>query len=434
MNELDPRAAVSDYPREWETHAVLADGETVEIRPIRPTDRDTISDFHSRQSAESIYFRFFRPRPELSDEDLDFITRVDYRTRMAFVAFDGGRLVAVARYEHGSLPESVAEVAFFVDDANHGRGLATLLLEYLAAAARANGFDTFTATVLPENYRMLGVFRAAGFTTRTRFADGVIDVEIDLTPTSIGRALINDRLRRAVSRSIAPFLEPASVAVIGVGHRPGSLGHQLFGNLLGLGSGPAFEGPVFAVNPNTSAVHGRMPHPTVAAATQALVELNVAGGDVDGGEPDGADGSAAQGGSVIDLALIAVPADRVASVVDECGEAGVHGVLVVASDFADGGAAGAERERELLAIVRKHGMRMIGPNAFGVANTAPSVNLNLMAVPVALEPGGVALASDSGLLAAAVIDHPDPHCSAIAGSGATTSQGRFETSQEQIDA
>ena len=138
------------YPREWETHAVLADGATVEIRPILPSDREALVDFHGRQSPESIYFRFFRHRPELSDRELDFFTQVDYRLRMSFVAIEAERLVAVASYEHGSLPESVAEVAFFVDDANHGRGLATLLLEYLAAAARANGFTAFTASVLPR--------------------------------------------------------------------------------------------------------------------------------------------------------------------------------------------------------------------------------------------------------------------------------------------
>ncbi len=371
------------YPHEWETHAVLADGATVEIRPIRPTDRGALVDFHGRQSPESIYFRFFRHRPELTDRELDFFTQVDYRSRMAFVAFDGGRLVAVARYEHGSLPESVAEVAFFVDDANHGRGLATLLLEYLAAAARANGFTMFTASVLPENYRMLGVFRAAGFASRTRFADGLIEVDIDLTPTSAGRALINDRLRRAVSRSIAPLLGPTSVAVVGAGRRPGSLGRQLLGNLLGLEVGPPFTGAVLAVNPKSGEVHGR---PTFGSVTEAAASL-----------ADGSD-------RAIDLALIAVPADQVPSVVDECGEAGVRGVVVVASDFADAGPAGADRQRELTAIVRKHGMRMIGPNAFGVANTAADLNLNLIAVPLALQPGGVAFASDSGVLTAAVID------------------------------
>ncbi len=438
MDDASPDAAKSSaYPREWETHAVLADGDTVEIRPIRPSDRAALVDFHGRQSSESIYFRFFRHRPELSDRELDFFTQVDYRSRMAFVAFDDGRLVAVARYEtvaggHAGTGSDtadttadtatdtaadttghtaadtpagrVAEVAFFVDDANHGRGLATLLLEYLAAAARANGFPAFTASVLPENYRMLSVFRAAGFATRTRFSDGVIEVDIDLTPTTAGRALIDDRLRRSVSRSLSPLLRPSSVAVVGAGHRPGSLGHQLLGNLLGLEEAAPFAGPVLAVNPNHSRVRGVPAFPSMAEASDSLAE-----------------------GEVVDLALIAVPAEQVLSAVDECGRAGVRGVVVIASRFADGGPVGVERERDLVAVVRKYGMRMIGPSAYGLANTNPAVNLNLLAVPVALPPGSVALASESGVLAAAVIDQ-----FRLAGSGVSQVVGVGEQADVSV--
>ncbi|MDH3296136.1 MAG: GNAT family N-acetyltransferase, partial [Acidimicrobiia bacterium] len=233
----------ADYPGWWRTHTVLADGATVEIRPIKPSDRDALAAFHRRQSKESVYFRFFQPRPELSNRELDFFTRVDYRSRMAFVAIEGGELMAVARYESGTTFDpstdneseddgprpgpTAAEVAFFVDDANHGRGLATLLLEYLAAAARANGLSEFTASVLPENYRMLGVFRAAGFTATTRFADGVIEVSINLRPTAEAVSTIAVRRQRATHRSLGPLLDPEVVAIVGAGRRPGSLGHEL---------------------------------------------------------------------------------------------------------------------------------------------------------------------------------------------------------------
>ena len=132
MSELLPPG----YPTMWETHAVLADGTPVELRPVRPADRDLIEVFHKRQSPESIYFRFFQHRPELSDKELEYFTRIDYEARMAFVALIGGELVAVARYE-SSPYDPRPEVAFFVDDNHHGLGLATLLLEYLAAAARS---------------------------------------------------------------------------------------------------------------------------------------------------------------------------------------------------------------------------------------------------------------------------------------------------------
>ena len=143
------------YPTMWETHAVLSDGSPVELRPVRPADRALIEVFHKRQSPESIYFRFFQHRPELSDKELDYFTTIDYEARMAFVALVGGELVAVARYE-SSPYDPRPEVAFFVDDANHGRGLATVLLEHLAVRAREVGLSGFTASVLPENRRMIG--------------------------------------------------------------------------------------------------------------------------------------------------------------------------------------------------------------------------------------------------------------------------------------
>jgi RimJ/RimL family protein N-acetyltransferase len=195
-------AVPSDYPSQWETHAVLKDGSTVELRPIKASDRDALEAFHGRQSQESIYFRFFRYRPELSDRELDYFTQVDYRDRMAFVAVLGQELVAVARYEKWQ-DRNTAEVAFFVDDGHHGKGLATLMLEFLAAAARDRGLTGFNATVLPENYRMLAVFRSAGFDVSTRFTDGHIEVELSIEVTAETSMAIADRQRLATARSVA---------------------------------------------------------------------------------------------------------------------------------------------------------------------------------------------------------------------------------------
>jgi RimJ/RimL family protein N-acetyltransferase len=150
------------YPDRWEAEVVLSDGGTMAVRPIRPDDAERIVRFHDRQSPESIYFRFFSPRPRLSERDLERFTHVDYVDRMAFVGLIGDELVGVARYDRHRA-RSDAEVAFFIDDAHHGRGMATVLLEYLAAAAREAGISGFTASVLPQNRKMLGVFTQAGF-------------------------------------------------------------------------------------------------------------------------------------------------------------------------------------------------------------------------------------------------------------------------------
>src|SRR3954454_2081530 len=152
------------YPAGYEVDVVLADGATAHVRPILPEDGPRILDFHGRQSAQSIYYRYFRPRPRLSDDDVEHLTHRDYVDRVALVALRGEELIGVSRYDRWRHRRE-AEVAFFVDDANHGRGLATVLLEHLAVRAREVGLRAFTASVLPENRKMIGVFTQAGFET-----------------------------------------------------------------------------------------------------------------------------------------------------------------------------------------------------------------------------------------------------------------------------
>lgn len=379
----------ADYPAHWETHAVLKDGSTVEIRPIRASDRNALAEFHGRQSRESIYFRYFRFRPELTDKELDYFTQVDYRDRMAFVALSGQELVAVARYE--KLGENAkAEVAFFVDDNHHGKGLGTLMLEYLAAAGRDRALSGFTATVLPENYRMLGVFRSAGFEVSTRFADGVIEVDLGIELTAETSSAIANRQRTSTARSVARMLEPATVAVIGASRTPGTVGYELVRNLLYATAGTEAGPKILPVNPAASEVHGVTAHPDIAAATAALRSS--------GSQPAGSDAESA----VIDLAVIAVRAELVEQVVAECAEAGVRSLLVISVGFSELSEAGRQRERRLVDLARDNGMRLIGPNAFGLMNA--NCNLNAVFHRIPVDPGGVALASESGPLAAAVLE------------------------------
>jgi acyl-CoA synthetase (NDP forming)/RimJ/RimL family protein N-acetyltransferase len=379
---------VPEYPAEWETHAVLRDGSTAEIRPIRPDDREALVRFHGQQSRESIYFRYFRYRPELSEADLDHFTQVDYRDRMAFVAVQGSELVAVARYEKWP-DRPVAEVAFFVHDHHHGKGLGTLMLEYLAAAARRRGLAGFTASVLPENYRMLGVFRGAGFEVSTRFADGVIEVDLGIEVTSETSVAIADRHRLATARSVARIVEARTVAVIGASREPGTVGHELIRQLLAGGGGDGRErAEVLAVNPSADEILGLACHPTIADAAAALVD--VGGGD--------------DGGPRIDLAIVAVRAELVVDIVRQCAEVGVGGLLILSVGFSELDEAGAEREREVVELARDNGMRLIGPAAFGLINTGHPVDLYAIYHPVSSIPGRVAVASQSGPLGAAVLD------------------------------
>ncbi|MGH8919763.1 MAG: GNAT family N-acetyltransferase, partial [Actinomycetes bacterium] len=357
------------YPARWEADAVLADGGTVLVRPIKASDGPGIVALHRRLSEETVYLRFFSALPELSPALLDRFTNVDYVDRMALVALLGPDIVAVARYDRTPGSDQ-AEVAFVVDDAHQGRGLATLLLEHLAAAAGEAGIRHFVADTLPHNRRMLGVFQDAGWKAERSFAEGVVRVSFPIEPTEGSAAAMHERERRAAAASVARLLRPRTIAVIGASRRPGSVGQVLFRNLLAGG----FTGPVYPVNPAARSVASVKAYPNV--------------GDV----PDD-----------VDLAVVAVPAWAVPGVVDECGAKRVGGLVVVSGGFGETGEAGARAERALVRAARGNGMRVVGPYSMGVANTAPGVAMNATLSPVSLVPGRVSLMAQSGSLGLAIL-------------------------------
>lgn len=361
---------MSDYPSRWEAEVVLADGGTMAVRPIRPDDAERIARFHERQSPESVYFRFFSPRPRLSSRDLERFTNVDYVDRMAFIGLLGDELVGVARYDRHRA-RTDAEVAFFSDDAHHGRGIATVLLEYLAVAAREAGISGFTASVLPQNRKMLGVFTQAGFTASSHFEEGVIEVELDIEPTPEALAAIEARAGTAEARSVERLLRPTSIAVIGASRTPGTIGHQVFLELVARG----FQGPVFPVNREADYVAS-------VPAWHSVLDLP--------GE--------------VDLAIVCVPADQVLRVAEECAVKRVHGLVVLSSGFADADDEGERAEVELVSYARRHGMRIIGPNALGIINLDPDVQMHATFVPVPTLAGRVGLVAQSGVVGAAIID------------------------------
>ncbi len=360
-------------PGPWDADVVLADGGTMHVRPIRPDDGERLGRFHERQSPESIYFRYFSPRPRLSTADIARFTGVDGVDRMAFVGLINEELVGVARYDRHPA-RSEAEVAFFTDDRHAGRGMATVLLEYLAASAREAGITGFTAQVLPSNRRMLGVFRQVGFEVTSRFSDGVIEVEFPIEPTEEAMEAMAERARRAEARSVARILAPRSVAVIGASRRPDSLGQAVFRRLLA----GELDGALYPVNPEADVVASVRAHPTI---------LDV---------PD-----------EIDLAVVVVPADQVPDVVEQCGRKRVQGLIVISAGFAEAGAEGAKREAALVEQARRLGIRLIGPNTMGVINTAPDVRLAATFARVAPRRGRVAVSSQSGTIGAAVLRRLD---------------------------
>jgi acyl-CoA synthetase (NDP forming)/RimJ/RimL family protein N-acetyltransferase len=360
---------VAPYPAHWEADVVLSDGATAHLRPIRPDDAERMVEFYGRVSDESKYFRFFVPYPTLSDRDVKIFTNVDHTDRVALIVLIGDDMIAVGRYER--IDSHQAEVAFLVEDEHQGRGVGSVLLEHLAQAARERGIGRFVAEILPQNHKMITVFSEAGYTLTNRLTDGIVHVDFEIRPTDDSIEVMTAREHRAEARSIRRLLTPRSVAVIGASRSRDKVGHALVRNLVGGG----FTGPVYAVNPDATAVSGVPAYPSIR--------------DVPG---------------EVDLALVAVPAEAVIDVVLDCAGRGVKGLVVVSAGFAETGPDGRERQGELVRIARSNGMRVVGPNGLGIVNTDPAYSLNASMAPVVPPPGRVGFFSQSGALGIAILE------------------------------
>lgn len=357
-----------EYPEHWEADVVLRDGGTAHLRPIHPSDADAIQAFHMRQSQDSIYMRFFAFKARLSSKELKRFTEVDYRDRVAFVITSRDEIIGIGRYDRLDDPAE-AEVAFNIADAHQGRGLGSILLEHLAAAAHENGILRFTAEVLPENRKMLMVFSDAGYDVKRHFDDGVVSLEFNIDPTEKSRAVMEAREHRAEARSVRDLLTPSSVAVIGASRKWGTVGYQLLEHVIEGG----FPGPVYAINPEALELAGMM-------SFGKLSEVP---------EP-------------VQLAVIAVPYEEVPSVVAECAAAGVKGLVIASAGFADDGERGLLRQRDLVRLARANGMRVIGPASLGIVNTHPDVSLNASMAPSLPLRGGLGLFSQSAAIGVAL--------------------------------
>jgi acetate---CoA ligase (ADP-forming) len=352
------------YPAGWAADVVSADGRTVRIRPIKPDDDEKVLRLYERLSPESMYLRFFSPVPAAMARQTERLTQVDQDQHVVIAAEHGDELVAMARYDREP-PGDAAEVAFVVDDAHQGRGLGTLLLEHLAAIGRDQGIRRFVATTLPQNRRMLEVFRDAGYEITTHSEQGTVEVSFSIGTTDASLAVQLEREHRAEARSVGELLAPSSIAVIGAGRRRQTIGHEILRNLVTGG----FTGPVYPVNANAHAIAGVRAYPTI--------------GDV----PDD-----------IDLAVVAVPAAEVPDTVRQCAAKAVRGLVIISAGFAETGGDQAQAERELVELARRAGMRVVGPNCMGVINTNPAVHMNATFAPFAPAAGRIAFSSQSGAL------------------------------------
>ena len=369
--EARPEKPLEDWPAgpvEWEADVVLKDGTVAHVRPIGPADADGLRVFHSKQSDESIYLRFFAPLRQLSDRDVYRFTHVDHHDRVALVATLDDEIIGIGRYDR--IDATSAEVAFNISDHFQGKGIGSVMLEHLAAIAQELGITRFTAEVLPQNRKMLTVFREAGYEVRHHVEDGVVDVSFDILPTEQSKAVQLAREHRAEARSMSTILFPQRVAIIGASRRAESIGALVMRNILAAG----FQGELLPIHRVADHVQGIRAYASI--------------GDVPG---------------PVDLAIVVIPADQVVDVVKECGKAHVKALLVMSSGFADAGEEGARLQDKLRKRVRRAGMRIVGPNSFGLVNNDPEVRLNATLAPVIPDRGRLGLFAQSGALGVAVL-------------------------------
>jgi acetyl coenzyme A synthetase (ADP forming)-like protein len=347
---------------------ILRDGSTLRLRAPAPDDAGALLAFFEQLSERSRYLRFHGTR-RIDESVVARILEADWTDRGALVGVVADdRVVALAEYARLRDPSS-AEVAFTVADELQGRGAGTRLLEQLAVRAAENGIAEFVAEVQAENSAMLSVFRDAGFEASRTIEGGEVEVRFPIAPTAGYRERVDERDHIAVAASLRPFFEPGGVAVIGASRRRGTIGGELFRNILDAD----FSGAAYPVNRTGEAVAG-------VRGYADIEEI-----------PD-----------PIDLAVICVPGEAVLDAAESSLQKGVPALCVISAGFAEVGSEGAERQEQLLALVRAHGARLVGPNCLGIA--VPSLGLNATFAPGALPPGRIGVSSQSGALGLALLE------------------------------
>ena len=348
---------------------VLRDGSTVRIRVMRPSDETGLCDLISSLSEESRWLRFYcnQNRAAIAAE-AHREANLDHAFGLVAVSGDE-RVVGHAFYV--AISDKRAEVAFTIANDFQGRGLGSILLGQLAQVASANGMEIFEAEVVAANHRMLHVFRASGFPIEVSANVGQLSVVFPTSFTAEARKQFERRESIAAVNALKLFFEPRGVAVIGASRQRGTIGGEILHNLLSYG----FKGPVYPVNPSATTIQDVPSFPSIEAVP-----------------------------GPVDLAVIVVPAAVVVEVAAACARKGVKALVVISAGFSETGTEGKARQAELVNVCRSAGMRLIGPNCMGIANTNPEVLLDATFAPGFPPRGRVGFSSQSGALGLAIME------------------------------
>src|ERR1700722_5739731 len=355
-----------------QVYALLSDGTTVQIRPATPDDFYAVKAMHEAMSADSSYLRFFNFSRLAAGTEARRLCRDPTPGNVALLALADGTVAGCASY--AAAAPGGGRDAFAVADEIHHRGLPTLLLEHLVSWARSHQITTFTAQTLSENQAMLNVFADAGLPVDRHYSDGICELTFPLprdgTPAAPDRTALDRYLTavagregRAESASLRHVLAPESVVVIGASRRRGTIGRSILDNIAAAG----YAGRVYAVNPRARQIRGEH-------CLTSVLDLP---------EPAA-------------LAVIAVPAAAVLDVAEQCGQRGVRSLVVITSGLDVAACA------DLLAVCRRHGMRLVGPDSFGVA--VPGIGLDATFAASRPRPGAAGLVMQSGGLGFALMD------------------------------
>jgi acetyl coenzyme A synthetase (ADP forming)-like protein len=284
----------------------------------------------------------------------------------------GGHVEAVASYRRDPAAPDHAEILFAIAPALQGRGVGTRMLEMLARAAWAEDIRTFDAWVRRDNDPVMRMFLDSGYTTEHRLEQGFCRVTLSLAHTQAYQDRAAERSETAATASMMSFFQPRTVAIVGAGRERGKIGSEILHNMVEAG----YTGRLVAVHPSATDIDGV---PAVRRVTDVPGDL--------------------------DLVVISVPAKAVNQVVDDCIEKRVKAIVIITAGFAETGANGRDIEADILAKVRRAGIRMVGPNCMGLLNTDPEVRLNATFAPEWPPAGSVAMSTQSGALGLAILSY-----------------------------
>ncbi|MFB9905385.1 bifunctional acetate--CoA ligase family protein/GNAT family N-acetyltransferase [Allokutzneria oryzae] len=348
------------------TRALLTDGRTVLLRAVREADLPAIRALHENLPEQDRYFRFFSMAHTVIEH---YVRRLAHEADARFGALGAWldeEVIGVASYQTLADPEH-ADIAVVVAHSEQAHGVGTLLLEHLGSLARRRGVRYLHADLLTVNARMVRVLTDCGLPAEMVRDGSTMTVTLRLAPDESYQEAVRVREMVADRASLRSVLEPTSVAVVGAGRSPGSVGHAVLRNLVEGG----FRGTVWPVNPKADTVAGLRCYPDVGVLPE-----------------------------VPELAVVCVPAAAVPAVAEECGRRGVRALVVVT--------AGITEQPELADALRtavvRHGMRLVGPNCLGVVNTDPAVGLHAGFARPPDPAGDIGVVTQSGGVGIALLD------------------------------